>query len=207
MRVLLAATALVAATVTAAAPAHAYDDRYRGHCSYLTTNSALVAGGADDWGGVVSVHAVATDPPGAPISATCEILVNGVGQGVALASPEAPGVTAAAGPLSFHAGPFDVVDLCTRVTVAGVPQERDCPSGNPPSIGPVDDLLTTVFDLLTTCNSGCGWPPETDPVTCARLAPLAPGAGPVVVSPEGDVWVGGTAPENKVWDCPPYDAV
>ncbi|HWL37294.1 MAG TPA: hypothetical protein VNQ77_14015 [Frankiaceae bacterium] len=43
---------------------------------------------------------------------------------------------------------------------------------------------------------------EVDPVVCPLLAGLAPGAGPVVVEPEGDVY----AADTFVWDCPPYDA-
>ena len=42
---------------------------------------------------------------------------------------------------------------------------------------------------------------EVDPVVCPLLAAQAPGAGPVVVEPEGDVY----AADTFVWDCPPYE--
>lgn len=52
------------------------------------------------------------------------------------------------------------------------------------------DLFDVVFDLVY----------GLDPVVCPRFADAAPGAGPVVVEPDGDVYVADTF----LWDCPPY---
>lgn len=59
---------------------------------------------------------------------------------------------------------------------------------------PVTTVLETYDDVNELIEE------EVDPVVCPLLAGLAPGAGPVVVEPEGDVTVTG-----PVWDCPPYD--
>jgi hypothetical protein len=60
-----------------------------------------------------------------------------------------------------------------------------------------EDLLSKLLD-----DANEFFVDEVDPVVCPLLADRAPGAGPVVVEPEGDV----SLPEwDPVWDCPPYD--
>ena len=45
---------------------------------------------------------------------------------------------------------------------------------------------------------------QSDAITCPVLGSLAPGVGPLVIDPTGDVWLGSATPENLLWDCPPY---
>ncbi|HWL37295.1 MAG TPA: hypothetical protein VNQ77_14020 [Frankiaceae bacterium] len=67
------------------------------------------------------------------------------------------------------------------------------------SFGDDGEPVTTILETYDDVNEYIE--EEVDPVVCPLLAGLAPGAGPVVVEPEGDLSV----PTWQVWDCPPYD--
>ena len=64
------------------------------------------------------------------------------------------------------------------------------------------DPFDVVFDLVDGVDAFVQalYVDDVDPVVCPLLADAAPGAGPVVVEPEGDVYVA----ESLLWDCPPY---
>ncbi|HWL37069.1 MAG TPA: hypothetical protein VNQ77_12845 [Frankiaceae bacterium] len=108
--------------------------------------------------------------------------------------------------LAPGAGPV-VVNSQGDVFVAGEPF-WDCPPYDLwPTADPAGDPWEDVFALLDTvdgmvgeCEKGgfCGAP--VDETICAAFAAFAPGAGPVAITPQGDVFLTG----ELFWDCPPY---
>jgi hypothetical protein len=211
--ILAAALVSGALVVPAAQASHA---NYTGGCRFATVNDTTpdgTLGGQNTWNGQVNVVVVATDPAtGAPtpanITATCEIQVNGVGQGVALTATGI-GFAANAGTLQYVSADGDVVEVCTEVTLDSDPPVRTCVTATRTQIVPqpvidalilvidtLDALLVQIFDLINSILIGL------DPTICTNLlVPLGPGvAGVVDILPDGDVYILG----EFIWDCPPY---
>jgi hypothetical protein len=178
--------ALLAGLLGVAAPAaRAGDDsRYLGSCGFDSLSQPTVTGDSYQYTGAVY--------------ATCTIEVNGV---PAWSSYPASGAGAIvlADRADYTAADTDVVRLCTTVdyTSDWTPTATHCPGATnlqmPPQ--PVIDLIDYVVGLG-------GWLPwqHVDQLACPAFGALAPGADPVQVTPEGDVYVYG----ERQWDCPPY---
>ncbi len=122
-RLVLAAVAVVALGAPASARADAV--YFRGGCGYhdTTTNNPTgtgALGGTDVWTGVIDLVIVPTDaagvPVGGPVTAWCELTINGNSQGSVLGPVSGEGAVAAAAPWQFRAGPFDIVKVCEHVT-------------------------------------------------------------------------------------------
>jgi hypothetical protein len=189
--------------------AHAASFDYRGGCGFDTLNDTTPGGqlgGQDVWNGGVYLAVVPTDtsankvPTGATAAVSCELKVNGVSQGTVLGPVSGTGFVAAAGTIQFTAAVTDVVSLCDHVTVGSetivvcgdatttqiVPQ---------PIVDAIDAVITLINDNVLS---------QIDPTICPVLASLAPGAGPVIINSEGDVYIGSTNQTDKWYDCPPY---
>lgn len=196
MRVRSLLTAATVAFALAAPAAHAAEPSYRGGCAFDTVNDPTgAAGGRTHWTGDVRAVVVAFDATGAPATATvsCYLELAGVRGDTPILGPTTGyGLVADAAPLTFDTDHDEWLVLCTVVTIGDTTFD-DCwipvKVPNPTTFDP--NLIDFVIDTV-------------DPVVCARLAALAPGVGPVVVDGTGDTYVGGTAPENLVYDCPPY---
>jgi hypothetical protein len=199
MRPILAAglAAGLLATLAPAASAHP-DYHYLGGCVLAVADDTEpygLLGGRSVWTGVAAVAVVATrddgitPAPTAPISATCDLYVNGTPQGTIATAPQADGVTAGANPTTFTANRGDWVEVCTTVHVNGE-YHQSCATATETQVvpQPVLDLLDAALGPL-------------DPIICTTFYPLAPGIpGVVDVSPSGDVSILGA----EMYDCPPY---
>jgi hypothetical protein len=194
------AAALVAMLLgaAAAAPATAADAaRHQGECGYETVSQEVVTGPDRYVGAVWAAVVLYPATPGEVVSATvtCEVRVNGVPRWTSRPA-SGTGVVALVEPVELTLTDTDVVQLCTTVdyTSDATPTETTCPGAGwgdlPPEGHPdfVDALVETVNGV---------WP-HVDPVACAAFGALAPGAGPVQVTPEGDVYLTG----DLLWDCP-----
>jgi hypothetical protein len=97
--------------------AHADGATFRGGCSAEVTSdpSGGLLGGQDAWNGDVRLAVVPNDF--GPVTASCEIRVNGVSQGVVLTAT-GTGIAVAAGFVTFNATVTDNVALCTHVTTS-----------------------------------------------------------------------------------------
>jgi hypothetical protein len=203
-----AALSLLVATAPVARADHG---QYVGGCSFLALNDTTPdgsLGGQNQWTGEIDTVVVATDWNGIPMLASvdveCELLVNGVSQGVVL-SASGTTVAASAGPFSYTAQEGDVVTLCDHVRVDWHTTTQCHDAVNTPLIPqPVVDVLdllldTTgqVVDLVNEISIQA-----IDPILCPVLAALAPGVPGIVDidGDDGDVYVLGAI----FWDCPPY---
>ena len=207
MKKLLLAVTVGMLAATAPISAHADGATYIGGCGFATLNDTTPGGqlgGQDVWNGAVRlavVPATAGAPNGSAVTASCELKVNGVSQGTVLGPVSGVGAVAAGGQIQFTAAITDIVSMCTHVTsVNGT--EVVCVDATTTQIvpQPVIDAINAVIDLLNDNVFS-----QIDPTICPVLAALAPGAGPVIINSEGDIWIGSSNPEDKFWDCPPYD--
>jgi hypothetical protein len=164
-------------------------------CSFATLNDTTgQLGGQNTWNGEIDVLVIATDGVGAPtptvpISVDCEMLINGVSQGVVLHA-EGIGIAANAKDFSFTAEETDVVTICDHVNVGGT-DYTNCADATTTELipQPVQDALLML-----------------DPAICMVLMELYNAGvtgvpGVVEMEPEGDIFVLG----EPQWDCPPYD--
>jgi hypothetical protein len=123
----------------------------------------------------------------------CSVHVgNNTYAGAAAAVVEGPttvGVIAAAGRVSFEAGPTDNVYICTEMVVDGTHLYFDGANGS----FDTNPTVSCYWDVQV-CDD-CGVGSELDSVVCPLFALALP--------PEGDVVL--PDPVGKVWDCPPYD--
>lgn len=118
-----------------------------------------------------------------------------------------------------HSGPDDVARSATGTGAVLVPPSQVAPpwTGAPmyvcteftPTAAPTvywsdgawtDDPAQPCDPYRDSLDTSAGVGQELDVVLCPVLAALRPGFGPVVITPNGDVYVAGTF----VWDCPPY---
>ncbi len=199
-RTLGPALALGLLTLTApSALAAPNDSKSVGHCGFDTLNQQNVSETA--WTGVLyAAVGVFSYAHGNVVTArvTCEIRVNGVPQ--VSASGAGAGLVAFAAPVTYEADVTDVVSLCTIVdyTSDPTPTSVACPEATTTRLPPQEtiDLLSYVLGWVNGAVVG-----YVDPAACAAFQALAPGHGPVSITPEGDVYVGG----EYFWDCPPYE--
>jgi len=213
MRSVLVAALLAVSALTGVA--HADVDYQGGGCRMQTVDDTLgsgVLGGADTWNGTVQLLVLPTGAhTGAQVSAACEIRVNGATPRTVLEG-SGTGIALAAGTLTYTAAVTDVVYLCTRVTVGAETVTR-CADIGPATVCPTPvcgnggllDQAVAAVDAVDEQRK------VLDPAVCAQLVAAAtavdalPAAGVLYVDPAtGDTYVGGTAPEDLTWDCPPY---
>lgn len=194
-------TFVVAAVVAAVAapPAEGHPAyHYLGGCE-MTATSADTDDGRMQWSADVSVAAVATDaatgaPAPVPISVECELVVDGATPGTVVFSVAGQGLVAATGPVSYQAGPYDVVTVCEHVTVGGA-YHRECGFATvvPAVAPPLWEAVRIIEHAM-------------HPEPCRTLAALSGGPAdqpPVFdVRTDGDVYVG----DDLVWNCPPFDS-
>jgi hypothetical protein len=225
VRKVLLAVALVAGAVTVA-PAHAAPPEITGNpCGYVAAPSPDAP---DEWTGVLySTPEKLSHVAGSPTVSgrlTCSLKVGTLyddptHNDPAVASTQGdvtPAVAVAPPvPVSFHAGTGDVVVVCAQVDVVGegtyylteyggwhfwtTDPGNECKGFEaiaviPPYVTRIAQLVGTAIDAVN------GVFVVVDPVVCALLASLAPGAGPVVIDPTGDTYLDG-----ELWyDCQPY---
>lgn len=188
----LAAGALLSAS---APPALAADDsRHYGNCGFTSSQDATMTQQSGEIHAAVVVYS-ATHGNVVNATVTCEIRVDGVP--AASASGSGSGVIAFAEPLSYAAESDQYVELCTIVdyTSDWTPTTVDCPGAMtlefPPTLEWPPQWITDVQNLI--------WY-TVDPYVCEALKLAAPGAGPVAIDGQGDVYLYG----ELVYDCPPY---
>lgn len=211
--------ALAAAVLLAAGPAavHAEPMELTGHPCALWWSFGDDDG---DWTGVLTPtpqklsHVAAS--PVVSGSLRCTVQLDGNQHSdpdlVSTQGPVTPAV-AVAPPLlmTYHlADEFAEVAVCAQVDVPGgatyywhdyanvghwsTDPESDCTSTIAMYVEP--PYYRRVYNIVETVGRA------GDATACPRLAALAPGAGPVTVDAEGDVYAGG----GLVFDCPPYEA-
>jgi hypothetical protein len=209
MKKLLMLAAVTGMLAVGAPTAQAEHTGYRGGCAFTTINDTTPdgqLGGQNTWNGEVDVLVIATDaadtPAALPISAECELFINGVSQGiVATATQPGVGFAVGGGTIQFTAETTDVVTLCDNVVVDGEPHVGCGDAVFTPIVPqPVIDLLDQLFALLTELEILL-----VDPIVCPiHLLMFQVGFGvPGVfdVNEQGDVFLFG----DPFWDCPPYD--
>jgi hypothetical protein len=211
----VAAATLLALPVPPASAVDHYD--YAGGCTFDAVSQPGLAG-SDGYTGVLGNRSItyrdASLPTLVDATVTCELWVNGIVQNPSnVVTTSGYGVQAGAQPTTFHAAPFDTVQLC--LTIAFEPAlpgpvwrcaykygEQFPPKEVTDIIDVINDVdimggtVALVEGELTSAEVDI-----VDPVLCPRLAALAPGAGGVGIDPTGDVTVPGL---GLVWDCPPY---
>ncbi|HVF05341.1 MAG TPA: hypothetical protein VNA20_10900 [Frankiaceae bacterium] len=139
-----------------------------------------------------AVALYSTTPGADPVSATvtCQARVDS-----AVADSVSESGTAAVvvhGAVAFTAPPGTFVELCTVVDYAGAtPTTTYCQPWGTTQLPPQEPLELADRLLVT----------YADPVVCPAFKARAPGAGPVFINEQGDVYVNG----SPQWDCPPYD--
>jgi hypothetical protein len=198
-----AAVALAAGLLATTGPAALAGDssHHAGHCSFTSINGSEVE--PDHYRGEIHGNFVVySDTHGNVVNATvtCEVRVSGV----PTASVTGSGTTlvAVAGTLEYTADVTDWVYLCTTVdyTSDSTPSESWCDDVA------VDYCLTCGgdTDLVAYVVSTVSWASAVylDPQVCPVLQSLAPGVGPIVITPEGDAYY---PTGDLFWDCPPYE--
>lgn len=207
--------AVLVGMLAAIAPisAHAAPTTFTGGCGFRALNDVTPGGqmgGQDTWNGEVELGVIPTTagvPNGSPVTASCEFKVNGVSQGTVLGPISGVGFVGGVGQFQYVAGITDVVTLCTHVSSLLGGNETVCADAvvtqvvPQPVVDAIDLVFTAVVDVLNDAILS-----QLDPTICPVLASLAPGVGPVIIDNTGDVWIGSTNPEDKFYDCPPYDA-
>ncbi|MDQ1700514.1 MAG: hypothetical protein QOG34_2377 [Frankiaceae bacterium] len=213
---MLAVLALASSTAALPLPAAsaASPDKMAGSCFFEAEQSALTA---DQNVGVIGDHSVTTDSTGAPTGATvtCWLAVNGAEVEGTRFDYSGFGVQAGIHQISFPLAPDDSLGLCQTVTYAdGTVDDWGCATLDATTIPP-QAIIDLINDLLTVCDGwGCGGCGDyvsacVEPVLCAESAEHAGDYGPVVVRPDGDIYVLDPLGLglNPFLDCPPYAVV
>jgi len=210
MRTRLAALAL---TVTAlgsiaavASPANAVGNNTTlGGCRFNIDSVAAVTGSS--WVGYVSDASATHDPSGLPIGATvsCKLQADGVDIPGTTFSYLGYGEQAGADPVSFDIDEFAIVGECQRTVYADgsdtgwfcLPTATTLPLPPPGVVTAIDFVTGVVNDVFV-------W--DVDPRLCPALAAHPGTYGPIVVKPDGDVYVADPLGLglNPVEDCPAY---
>ncbi len=164
-------------------------------CGLSTVNPA----DDDRWVGVLDAAILVASPThnnavGATV--TCEIRIDGVP--AARVSGSGTTLVTFASPVEYHAEITDVVGVCTTVdyTSDPTPTTVDCNYGTTTQFPPQSwiDLVEYVVGVALAVATYADIP------ACAAFQAMAPGTGPVAITPEGDVSVDG----EPWYDCPPY---
>jgi hypothetical protein len=194
---------LSAASVAPSAAASPVPGRTIGGCGFDSDSLAI---GSDQYTGIEYDRSITRDTDGLPTGATvsCKIVVNGVDAPGTEFDYLGYGVQAGANPISFAAGPADVVTECQRTVYAdGGDTGWVCPGATTLPIPPqwvIDDIAW----LVGIVNDVLVW--DVDPRACPLLAAHSGSYGPVTVDPDGDVSVADPLGLglDPVYDCPPY---
>jgi hypothetical protein len=189
MKALLAAVLLAGSLLGTSAHAAAVT----ADCGFDTIAQQDLTGGTDTFTGAAYGYAV-SDQPGAAISVSCEVRVNG---GTAASTPPGPSGQASVtvGQVTYVATEADTVTLCAVWT--GTESGEACGPTVTQQIPPQEtiDLVDSVVQVLSDASTAINF------LLCPILVSLSPGLpGFVDIDAEGDVSVAGIS----VWDCPPY---
>lgn len=175
---------------TPAPPAFAADDStYYGSCGFSAVTDPLAPEGTfTGWVDAQVVLYSRTHGNAVAATVTCELRVNGVAQDSATAS--GLGAVIIADTLSYRADVVDWVQICTIVdfTSDTTPTAVFCPG--PTTLEFPPQWVQDLFSMTA----------YADGVACPLLQQVSPGAGPVVIDAQGDVYVS----DELWWDCPPY---
>lgn len=191
-------------------------DITEGGCGFNTVEQATATNGLFE--GVIYDLSATTDVNHVPLNSTVECWIQVDGGDVtphftfpfgAVAGPAAPVQAGVSTPITFGASATDTVTLCQVTHYPGGDGPTVCPTATTTQIPPqvVFDTLQTVLDLVNGVFAS-----TIDPKVCPILGSLAPGVGPVVIDPTGDVSIvpdptSGLFPPGlltPVYDCPPY---
>lgn len=242
MSKVLVAVAVCMLAATAPLTAHASGTTYLGGCGIAA--ASLSGSGAQptdptQWTGFAYLDVVATDPGGLPtggeVTASCDLVINGVPYATVLGPQSGMGAVFAAGPTpSFTVGPNDVVTWCAHVTTAWGTEDPCGPitavSGAPGAAGDALDTANDVVGLVIgVATEGAGIVldragevltivTETvresvlkpfDPTTCSLLLTLAPSVDRIfneALLHIDDVSGDLFVEGVREYDCPPYVA-
>ena len=190
MKTVVIAVALTTALSPPSPATAATGSRYYGRCAVTPVRPA--GAGPTQQADLYAVTALfSTTPAGNPVTATvtCQVRVDGT----VAASVGETGTAAVVvhGSVTWSADHTNVVEVCTVVDYADpTPTATHC--GQIGVYLPPQELLELLDAMFVEL---------ADPVVCPALKARAPGAGPVFINEQGDVYVLGT----PQWDCPPYD--
>lgn len=198
----LGMSALAAPAAHAAGP-----NQVHGGCSFATTNAF-----GDGYTGVLYEASVTTtgDTPPQPIGATvtCWLTVNGVeAPGTRHTYADLPGVTgvqAGADTAAYYADDLDPVNVCEAVAFADGTTQEWCSVDVRDPIPPqeVFDFVDGLVHYVECGDDGS----DFCPIGCRFTKLLAGAYGPLLITPEGDVYVVDplSLGLNPIYDCPPY---
>jgi hypothetical protein len=157
-------------------------------CRFNAVAQETATGGENTFQGAAYGYAAFDDQ--GPHTLRCYVTVDGAEQAT---TPTGSGsvFVQTSGQVTYVAAEGTTVAICTEVDTV----TTGCVTAMRSQIPPQE-----VIDLLNTIFAATG---ALDGVLCPILQSLAPGVGPVVITPEGDVIL--PDPIGKVWDCPPYD--
>ena len=221
MKKLLLATVVGMLAVTAPLSAHADGTGYTGTCRIATVNDTTpdgTLGGQRVWNGEVNILVAASTPGSLITDAYCTIRVNSGAESAPVVSAVTGGpVAAAAGQVQFTADITDTVYICTHVGTTSSAVTDDCAALTTTPVCPVqvcgeggllDQVLAALDPVFAAITELTKIPDATLCPVLQTLAPTVDGlptSGLLYIDPaSGDTYVGGTAPEDLSWDCPPY---
>ena len=159
-----------------------------GGCSFVAATDAVA--GQGQMTGEIDIEAVvySANPADNPMSATftCYIKVNGATQPGAVVTATGTVVVVGGGVITYTSNSVtDFVQLCQDVSYSNGTNTSECFEAETFEIPP-----PIVWEIV-------------DPLICPIIAMAAPGAGPVFINSQGDVWIDG----EGFFDCPPYGNV
>jgi hypothetical protein len=187
-----------------------------GECSIVAANDRTPGGqlgGQDVSNGAINLDVVAKDgngtPTGEPVTASCELRVNGVSQGTVLGPVSGTGAVSGSSEITFTASQSDVVTLCAHVTTASATTVHCTDTTQTQAVPqPVVDLVTSASDVVgqATDPSSAPDPHQSGAQACTAYSVLAPvvaalGRPDILrIDATGDVFLF----DRLVEDCAPY---
>ena len=161
----------------------AVDGPSTGGCSFVAVGSGQLTGEID-----IEAVVYSANPADNPMSATftCYVKVNGATQPGAVVTATGTGTVAGGGFITYTSNSVtDFVQLCQDVSYSNGTNTSECFEAESFEVPP-----PIVWEIV-------------DPLVCPIIAVAAPGAGPMYINSQGDVWVDG----EGSYDCPPYGNV
>ncbi|MDQ1700517.1 MAG: hypothetical protein QOG34_2380 [Frankiaceae bacterium] len=210
MRRFLVAIAVGLGAITAVpGTAHAgASDTAQGGCGFISDDGAR---GDGVYTGVIYDLSVTTKRgiPRIPTDATvnCWLDINWVEAPGTRFAYSGFGVQAGADPVTYAAGPTDIVVECYSVEYADSTTESGCPADLMFRFPP-QDVIELLDDTFAFVNGPLGDAfALTDAVLCPALVKIPGTYGLVTIAPDGDVSIAaplGLGPDLVYYDCPPY---